>query len=299
MAEWTTEALEAISSSKDGRQKRALLAELVDPTIRAWFRVLHVYGRDTSNYLHFTENKKLASTGRRDPFITHRVHRVAREYLERLRRHAKAKRITDFSEEWAVACNGYDNSDETMAIMVLVAQTAACDFHARTEYLFTNPAILAIGDLPLLHMPNLAQWPLHCIDHAVPHCLPAPHAAGMADAKGHGVRTAKALIKMAQQSNQIGLLRALAKHVHSGVTVKQLRRAIFLDPEDNGILLFMTPPLWSLVIKFASRYPEATVLADVAELAPLHDHIKSCTRHVGAANDVCEHGCKVRASYPI
>ena len=110
--------------------------------------------------------------------------------------------------------------------------------------------------------------------------------------KGHGVRTARALVHMAKQGNQIGLLRNLVKHMHSGVDVKQLRRAIFKDPNYFGILLIMVDRYWPLVIKL-STMPEETVLANTPALIPLYDLIKRCTMHVLIANAVSEHAGKV------
>ena len=86
--------------------------------------MLQLYGENIGRFLHFVENKKLSATGKRDPFISHRVHRVVRERRALLEMLANEERFAEWPAEWAALCEGAD-ADATRAIILHVAKARA------------------------------------------------------------------------------------------------------------------------------------------------------------------------------
>ena len=112
------------------------------------------------------------------------------------------------------------------------------------------------------------------------------------------MRTAQALVSMAKQTNLIGILRKMRRHLHSDVEIGDVHRAVFKDADyaaSGGICCIFHEENWSLVLKFA-KMSEDKVLADVPVLAPLHELICGATRNVSISNDGGEHSCKVLAA---
>ena len=173
---------------------------------------------------------------------------------------ADAQRFAEWPEEWAALCEG-DDAEATRTVVVRVAEAASADFSKRTKYLFESPAHLACG---------------------------------LADAKGHGVRTARALIVMARQHNLIGILRGMRLHMHSGVKIGDVRSALVDDDyiASGGICNVFNEYYWPLVHKFAAMSDDK-VLANVASLAPLSELLCGATRNVSISNDGGEHSCKL------
>ena len=116
---------------------------------------------------------------------------------------------------------------ETTPMLQSVGRVALGFFTTRTAFAFENPAILALG---------------------------------LADVKrGHAGRTASALLEMAiQDESKIGILEALAKHLHDEVDTKMVQKAVF-DPEYDGICTFLHDDKWAILKNFAKCAPPPTL----------------------------------------
>lgn len=142
-----------------------------------------------------------------------------------------------------------------------IGKTAHDYLTTRTEFLFGNPALLAIG---------------------------------LADTKGHARCTARALVAMAQQENLIGLLTAVQKYLHDGIETPMLQDKIVNDEEYTGVLrpLFRR---FQTVRRIATddRIPEDVRLIDLPFARPLLDDVVRCAKDMLISNTISEVSGKV------
>lgn len=109
---------------------------------------------------------------------------------------------------------------------------------------------------------------------------------GVLDEKGHAVRTAEELVKLAgPQGPMVGFPQLLAYdpakgkpssaeakgRLHEGIGTTEIINAV-KDPRYGGIALYWLQDLWSMIVKLKGM-PTATILRDVPELKPLYEFL--------------------------
>ena len=251
--------LQRISLIKDAGV-RDMLVELASPTKRLALIVWEWhYTNSLERWLNFTQNDS-------DPLhqmtCVHRVIRLRLQLMEPLMGSTDAadgpwstqlKPILDtFMAQHPDAYPKSSQIDARQIVRVLYS-AAHDDFYTRTRGYMESPLCLIFGVL---------------------------------DEKGHAVQTAKELVALAgPQGPMVGFPQRLAYdpkrarpssaeakgRLHEGVTATMIAKAP-RDSHYRGIALYWLNDLWALVLKLSAMDP-STLIRDVPELKPLHDHV--------------------------